>query len=72
LPTFLGEAVAQSLPCCDEIYGVGADGVDAFVLDVLPVLSRQFEPGPELGFLQGGEGVGDLKNQNSVSIIKVL
>jgi hypothetical protein len=39
---------------------VGADSVDALVLDVLAVLIRQFEPGSEFGFFQGGAGCGDL------------
>jgi hypothetical protein len=39
---------------------VGADGIAALVLDVLPVLIGQFEAGSEIGFFQGGEGCGDL------------
>ncbi len=42
-------------PGCDEIEGMGSDCVDAFILDVLAVLIRQFESGSEFGFLQGGE-----------------
>jgi hypothetical protein len=44
----------------DEIDGVGADGVDAFGLDILSVLIRQFESGSEFRVLDGGEGCGDL------------
>ena len=44
----------------DEINGVGTDGVDALVLDVLVILVCQFEPGSVSGFFQGGEGYGDL------------
>lgn len=39
---------------------MGADGVDALVLNVLPVLVCQFESGTEFEFFEGGEGCGDL------------
>ena len=39
---------------------MGADGVDAIGLDLLPVLVCQFESGAEFGFVQVGEGCGDL------------
>ena len=52
------------MPWCqpggDEIDGVGSYGVHALALDVLPVLVRQFEPGPEFGFFKSGESCGDL------------
>lgn len=32
---------------CDEINGVGVDGVNALALYVLEILVRQFEPGSE-------------------------
>jgi hypothetical protein len=44
----------RCLSGCDEIKGVGADGVDALGMDVLEVLVRQFEARAELGFFQGG------------------
>ena len=34
----------------DEIDGVGPDGIDALVLDVLAILVRQFGAGSKLGF----------------------
>jgi hypothetical protein len=44
----------------DEIDGVVSDGVDAFGVDVLPILVRQFEAGSEFGFFESGDGCGDL------------
>ena len=37
----------------DEIYGVGADGTDILVLDILAILVRQFESGTEFGIFNG-------------------
>ena len=45
---------------CDKIDGVGTDGVDTLVLNVLTVLVRQFEEGSEFGFFQGGESCSGL------------
>ena len=42
----------------DEINAVGSDGFGVLGLDVLEVLVRQFEPGSEFGFFEGGEGCG--------------
>lgn len=39
---------------------MGPDGVNAFGVDVLPVLVRQFESGAEFGLFEGGEGCGEL------------
>jgi hypothetical protein len=39
---------------------VGTDGGGALGLDVLAIRFRQLKAGSELGFLQVGEGLGDL------------
>ena len=51
----LGERRRQSGR--DEINGVGSDGVDALVPDVLVFFIRQFESGSELLIFEVGEGI---------------